>query len=108
RSLTGSYTSPYLGFSGSLSVTNIRYLRKGDLAAICLDVGRVTRKMLDQHAEQIWAMEESGVTPTEMEKYQGSIAYLMGMSYYEKTDRFTSLAAKLHKAQPIANFASCL
>ena len=86
RALPGTFSPPsywfnYLGFSTSLSVTNVRFLYKGDVAAICTDVGRVTRKMLDQHALEIWNLENSGANGT-VDGYQGSIAYLMGMSYY--------------------------
>lgn len=112
RTVPGTYSStnfwiPYLGFASPLSITNVRFLRKGDLAAICFDVGRATRKMLDQHAIEIWNMERTGSVGT-MDKYQGSIAYLMGMSYFEKVDRFTALACRLHKAQPISRFAGGL
>ncbi len=112
RSLPGGFTAPdhwtpYLGFSSSLAVTNIRYIHKGDLAAICINPGRVTRKMLDVNAQEIWKMEEAGTAGTTNE-YQGTIAYLAGMSYYEKVDRFHTLATRLHKAQPISFFASGL
>ncbi len=111
RSLPGNfsepqYWSPYLGFSVDLAVTNTRYMNKGDLAAICINAGRVTRKMLEQHTQEIWNQERAGVAQASDDRYQGEIAFLMGMSFYEKADKFTELATRLHKAQPIANFAS--
>ncbi len=112
RSLPGGFSqpahwSPYLGFTSPLVITNVRKLRKGDLTAICINAGRVTRRMLDQHANEIWLMERAGSAGS-TDKYQGSIASLMGMSYFEKVSRFNEYSARLHEAQPVSFLASGL
>lgn len=105
---------PYLGISESTSITNNRTLRKGDLGAICLSVGRVTPQMLRVHAQDLWNMERtleanpSATNSLSPDVYQGTVAYLMGMAYYEKVGRFDSLNQHLHKVQVQSQFASGL
>ncbi len=97
------YWTPYLGVSSLLEFSTDRPLRKGDLAALCIDYGRVTSKMLAVHAEEFWQMERTlNDNPTatiDPDISQGTSAYLMGMSYYEKVTRFTELAQNLHKTR---------
>ena len=100
------------GYSGVLEWTLERPLRKGDLAAICLNVGRVTQPMLDVHAEEFWAMERAlqqdpaMAVPAEVQ--QGTAAYLMGMSYYQAVDRFAQQLERLHKIQRVSWWAAGL
>jgi YD repeat-containing protein len=110
RALPSGFTQPakndmYLGYSASLTLTNIRNMSKGDFAAICLDVGRVTKEMLDVHAQTIWQMEHdiadhpahsSNYSPDE---YQGDVLYLMGMSLLQRDDAFWNFTAPLYKAK---------
>src|SRR5438105_2060214 len=57
--------------------------RKGDLVAFCFDVGRVSRKMINVQAQEIWRFNQTANTnnPATLDKdiYQGTTAYLLGM-----------------------------
>lgn len=93
-------------------VTDQRPLRKGDLAAICLNAGRVTRKMLNVHATELWQMEQTFSTNSSAtispDVYQGTVAYLMGMAYYERDTRFIQFAERLNKVRSVSWYASGL
>jgi len=109
-----THNIPYLGISEFTSITNNRPLRKGDLAAICFNVGRVTPQMLRVHAESLWNMERmleadpSATNSLSADVYQGAVAYLMGMAYYEKVGRFDALNQRLHKVQVESWYAAGL
>jgi YD repeat-containing protein len=119
RALTNNFISPppdfvYLDYLGTLVTTNTRFMNKGDFSAICLDFGRVTQDMLNVHAQNIWQMEQdidlhpahaSNYSPDD---YQGSILYLMGMSYFNKLDAFKDFTAPLFKANILSLHASGL
>ena len=85
--------SPFWGFGATRQMILERPLRKGDVAAICLNYGQVTRDMLNVHATDLWQMESAlranprltnSLSP---DVYQGATMYLCGMSYYEKMQR---------------------
>lgn len=82
-----------------------RPLRKGDLAAICFDPGRVTPAMLRLHAQELWNMEQmlsTNALATNLvsaDVYQGSLLYLMGMTYSERVARFDGECRRLFKVQ---------
>lgn len=101
----------FLGLSASREILDERPLRKGDVAAICTTVGRVTPAMLSTHAQELWTIERQLATNSgsassiSREIYQGSLLYLMGMSYYERQGRFADEAASLTKMQRLGNFA---
>jgi YD repeat-containing protein len=119
RALTNNFVSPppdfvYLDYLGTLVTTNTRFMNKGDFSAICLDLGRVTQDMLNVHAQNIWQMEQdidlhpahaSNYSPDD---YQGSVLYLMGMSYFNKLDQFKDFTAPLFKANILSLHASGL
>jgi YD repeat-containing protein len=119
RSLSNNFVSPnpdlvYLDYFGAQTVTNIRYMNKGDFAAICLDLGHVSQDMLDLHARDIWQMENDiALHPGHTNNYspddfQGNVLYLMGMSYFNKLDNFRDFSAPLFKANIIGFRASGL
>jgi RHS repeat-associated protein len=80
--------------------------RKGDLVTFCLDVGRVTSKMLNVHAETIWQHHRTATnsTLTNPDIYQGTVAYLAGMAYWEYCDRFNERISRWHKIHRISNY----
>jgi RHS repeat-associated protein len=118
RALSPSYaidpTLPFLGFGAFQQIVLERPMRKGDLAAICLDYGRVTRDMLNVHAQDLWQMENtlrgnsnlSGTISSDV--YQGATMYLAGMSYYEKQSEFDVTNSCLHKINNITTWAAGL
>ncbi|TAL05013.1 MAG: hypothetical protein EPO07_04340, partial [Verrucomicrobia bacterium] len=104
----------YAGFmqiSSAREVLQERKLRKGDVAGICLDTGRVTPAMLRVHAQEIWNMEQqlntnaAAASSVSADVYQGSLVYLLGMSYYERTARFDELNQRLNKVRTLSSFA---
>ncbi len=104
----------FLGLDSTLATTNIRQMSKGDLAAICLNAGRVTPKMLRTHADELWRMEQQvAATPSSTNSlspdlYQGEVAYLMGMNYYQKVETLKVLLEQLHKTPHASFYASGL
>ncbi|WP_265596389.1 RHS repeat-associated core domain-containing protein [Verrucomicrobium sp. BvORR106] len=67
------------------------YFNLGDLNAFCLNTGRVTDRMLKVHLEPFWKHEQeraanSSINP-DYDLIQGTMAYLMGMSYYQRVSR---------------------
>jgi RHS repeat-associated protein len=108
------WTHP-LGVSVSQLTVQKPTIQKGDLAAICLNFGRVTDPMLRVHAEDFWSFERSlQVTPSLkddpnfQEKMQSTSAYLMGMAYYERVSRFKETDERLHKARVLSMYAAGL
>ncbi len=119
RSLPPAFTEPgfwdaYPGFFLTRTAEIERPFRKGDLAAICLNAGRVTRRMLQVHAEELWQMEQLlgtnslATNSISADVYQGTPAYLEGMSYYEKVSRFTEQNERWHKVKSLSRFAAGL
>lgn len=101
----------FLDLSASRQVLAERPLRKGDVGAICFDAGRVTPAMLRVHAQELWNMEQMlstnsvATNQVSVDVYQGSLVYLMGMSYYERTARFDSGFRNWFKVQDLSSFA---
>ena len=95
--------------TGTREVTNVVPISKGDLAAICLNFGRVSPKMLDVHLQEFWAEEKRlKDDPTAIgdnDIFLGTTAYIMGMSYYEKVARNQEELKNLHRSNVISNFA---
>jgi len=87
----------YPGFFSIRRVTQEMPFRKGDLAGICLNVGRVSKTMLNIHAQEIWSMERtieatpSATNTVSAEVFQGTVAYLMGMAFHERVGRFREI-----------------
>lgn len=98
-------TNSFLGVSEARSYGAPAQIRLGDLAAICLNTGRATRRMLDVHAVDFWNEQrriEDGGGSTTVEAFQGTLAYLMGMGYYEKVGRALDAHQRLHKARLVS------
>ncbi len=98
----------HLGYSAEASYGKSLAINKGDLAALCLNVGKVSPRMLEEHAKEFWKMESDAVANPSLadpDVYQGTAAYLMGMAYYNKVDNFTEENARLHKRLIAGNLA---
>jgi RHS repeat-associated protein len=82
--------------------------RKGDLVAFCMDLGRVTPKMLNVHAQEIWRFNQVADTnqpaTIDSDVYLGTTTYLIGMSYFQYVDRFNELNNRLHKMQIVSEY----
>jgi RHS repeat-associated protein len=86
-------------------------IKKGDLNAICLNFGRVTKQMLEPLASTVWNVERlikqtpSITNSLTADQHQGPLTYLMGMAYYEKVSRFIPVNAQIHGRSPITMVA---
>jgi YD repeat-containing protein len=82
------------------------HFRKGDLIAFCFNLGKVSEKMLDVHAQQIWQYNQNVNTnnPSTLDPdiYLGETTYLMGMSYFNYVDKFIDLDSQLHKVSHVS------
>lgn len=102
---------PFPGLTVTVLQTNDRQIKRGDLAAICFNFGTVTRAMLNVHAQELWNMERlltttpSATNTISADLYQGGTAYLTGMAYYERNNRFRELNERLHKQRVMSEFA---
>jgi YD repeat-containing protein len=94
------------------TITNQMTLKKSEVVGICTHFGAVTPEMLQPHAQDYWAIERRRQTNSSYvpatEDYQGTAAYLMGMSYFEKDTRFTALSERLHKVRLLTGVANGL
>lgn len=108
---TNAHWKAFLGVEAPSVITEERPLRKGDLATICLSVGRVTPKMLFVHAQEIWEMhravqkDRTKTNAYSPDVYQGTIPYLMGMSYYHRVSFFQTANEQYHKARNVSYYA---
>lgn len=102
----------FLGVSGWQNWTNEMSIRKGDIAAICMHVGRVSQSMLNVHAQELWNMERMLALDTnsiaDPNVYQGGTVYLMGMAYFENLARFADLNQRLNKVRILSGFGGGL
>ncbi|MBS0631903.1 MAG: hypothetical protein JSS11_08320 [Verrucomicrobia bacterium] len=111
RNQAGSYGywDRYLGQNFSpLDYTKTVQISKGDLAAICINDGRVTDRMLQTHAEDHWKLErQRGIDPSSVDGEEANriLTYLMGMTYYRNTSHFDEINTALHKRHIVSQFA---
>jgi RHS repeat-associated protein len=100
---------PITETTGSTNRSTCNY---GDVAAIAIDVGRVTPLMLQQHAETYWGLQRQRATNTSfipnVWDYQGTAAYLLGMGYFQKNDAFDVYDQQWHKVHGLLKFSSGL
>ena len=80
--------SAFLGLKVQTSWSDSRLYSPKDLAGICITVGRVTKDMLRVHAQDYWQVEtrkkkDSSYVPP-VTDYQGTAAYLMGITFYQR------------------------
>lgn len=107
-------TLPFLGVSSQQQICFERPFRKGDIGAICLNYGRVTRDMINVDEQPIWSMEnglQTGSLTTNRispDVYQGATMYLAGMSYYEQLSEFDQTNCALNKVLNISEWAAGL
>ena len=72
----------------SRTLISTSYFGLGDLSAFCLNTGRVTQKMLQPHLDKFWAHEQARLaapgTAPDYELMKGTMAWLLGMNYYQR------------------------
>lgn len=91
---------------GGQTFQMIDHFRKGDLITFCFNLGEVSQKMLDVHAQEIWRYNQNVNTnnPSTLDPdiYLGETTYLMGMSYFNYVDKFIDLDNQLHKVSLVS------
>lgn len=93
----------YLGVYEILQNAATKTIRLGDVAAICLHSGQVSQAMLAPWAQEYWTMQqEVAANPALTNSLspaitQGTLPYLMGMSYFERLTSFRPTLSELHK-----------
>jgi len=108
-STIGTNTLSYLNVVEMLDFPSDSEMRLGDLAAICVDLGRVSQKMLMPWAQEYWNMQNQvkatpSITNTlSPDVTQGTLPYLMGMSYYQRVDAFDAKCQAWHKVRTSSN-----
>ena len=109
-----SFTNPYSFFPliEANVTTNLAHCNVGDIAAIALDFGQVSPLMLQQHEETYWGLQRQRAANTNLVPnvwdYQGTAAYLLAMSYFQKFDAFVANSLQWHKLRNPVNFSSGL
>lgn len=108
RNYTGGlWVEPFLNVYSKRSAEYTGTMHRGSMAAVCLNYGRVTPRMLRPHAEEFWRMQRgldadpSWKPPRDL--YQGTPAYLMGMTSFESMGRFDALNQGLHKFRMLSS-----
>ena len=98
----------FLGVYDKDSTTNVaNQFFSGDLVTYCLDFGRVTQQMLDLHAQNYWAAQQTvlngstaGVDPDDL---VGEPVYLMGLTYDKYNDDFSAQMRGLYKTSIVSH-----
>lgn len=104
-------TLPFLELGAARQIVLERPLRKGDVAALCLSYGRVTRDMVNVHAQDLWQMQSAlranpALTNSlSADVYQGTLMTLCGMQYYQRISDFDALNRNLHKINSLSSWA---
>ncbi len=99
QKMEGSYMYPILR---AQDIQEINYIiDKGSLASICINVGRVTKEMLDFHAGRYAEMDKVENSIDSL----GRLAYLAGMSYFEKLSSSDKTLRELHRINNAAGFS---
>ena len=105
---TTHHYTPFLGFSEVTSIVDTRYLRKGEMACLSLDYGRVTQKMTEFEAEKYWDYQQvvaaNPTAPTDPEQGVGQLLDIMGQSYFYKVSSLEQQVEGWTKTHAISNF----
>ncbi|MEI6872514.1 MAG: DUF6531 domain-containing protein, partial [Verrucomicrobiota bacterium] len=114
RTLPSGFATPaqgstFLGVTDTNQVTDERPLRKGDIAVLCLNYGRVTQEMLNAQAQNFWAAQQAVLSnPTlvmDADVAAGTPLFLMGMTYYKQVSDFRSWLEPLQKQTVLSFYA---
>ena len=114
RTLPTGFTAPaqgtaFLGVSDLNQVVDERPLRKGDLAVLCLNYGRVTQEMLNVQAQNFWSAQQAVLanpaTVMDADVAAGTPLLLLGMTYYKQVSDFRAWLEPLQKQNVVSFFA---
>ncbi|MFA5190415.1 MAG: DUF6531 domain-containing protein [Verrucomicrobiia bacterium] len=97
--------SGFLNFNEGLEMSQDRPFSKGDMAAICFNVGRVTPEMTRVHANEFWAYQTQTGATASVQVYPGSLLCLMGMEYYRNCSESRAVLQNLYKTTMLSSYA---
>ena len=103
-------TASYWGFLGIDPVVAFQYgpmtLNASDIAAISLNLGRVTQPMLQLQADAYMQAARQRAANTNaviaLEDYQGTVACLLGLNFFKQESDFMALSEQLHKVKTLS------
>lgn len=99
-------TQQFPGLYELLTINDTRSLRKGDMACLSLDYGRVTQEMLDFQANKFSSYQQTANTHSETSLdpsiIKGQLLELMGQSYYYQISQCQQMLEWLTKTHPIS------
>ncbi len=85
-----------------------RFISKGDTAAICFDVGRVTPRMINLQTQDFMNLEAqlqaNSAAPVDPDLQQGVPAVLLGLSYDRRLDDFRASSERLNKVKTLGTY----
>jgi RHS repeat-associated protein len=99
QQMEGSFSWPNFKAQGKQEVNYT--INKGVLAAICINIGRVAKEMLDVHAIRFAQADKVSGANNDV---AGRLAYLTGLSYFEKTAKGKKILSELHKINNVTLF----
>jgi len=104
---TSSHWDTPMGLNNDLRFRYDVSIKKGDTNALCLMPGRVTKEMVRIHTDEYALNRERSQADSSVQSEgpDQAIAYMMGMSYYERVTRFREQLEKLTKTSVVSNFA---
>jgi RHS repeat-associated protein len=107
-SYSAAAVTNFLELKYNTQVVHNKLVKKGDLTALCFNVGRVTDKMVNLHAQDFWRLKNLRLTnpsaPVDPEISPGVPAHLLGMSYYRRLSSFQKQLAELTKVRGTSDF----
>lgn len=93
----------FLDLKYNSQIVHTRLIKKGDLGALCFNVGRVTDKMVDLQAQDFWRLKNLRVVnpsaPVDPEISPGVPAQLLGLSFYRRVSAFQDQLGALTKVR---------
>jgi RHS repeat-associated protein len=92
----------FLGLKEAFSLSTTSAYSPNEIAALCINVGRVTKEMLNVHAQNYWQLEakkkaNKSYSPSIFE-YAGGAAYILGATFYKNLSEWNEVNSKLHKS----------
>ena len=92
QKMEGSFLWPQLKAANKHEISYT--VAKGVLTGICINIGRITKEMLDLHAAHFSQMDKANGSNNDV---LGQLVYLTGMSFFEKASAGDKILADLHK-----------
>jgi RHS repeat-associated protein len=111
RRFSGQTSGAFLNFVSTLVYgAEERPIKAGDMAAVCLNYGRVSPRMVRRQVQSYWDNQRKWKAGTQAneEEYHGALAHLMGLSYYQKVTAFAAKSEQWHKVRVLSTGASGL